>query len=116
MLSEKEKQFMVRWEKVREKERTVSEKIRNGLPMAVIFSLPILLFIFSVRIFLPDWYTKISNTGSGTFVAIIIALLLCILFFAYFRMQYKWEMNEQLYTELKNKENRDTFKDISTTN
>ena len=116
MLSEKEKQFITHWEKVRERENRVSDKIRNGLPMAVIFSLPVLLFIFSVRIFLPDWYTKISNTSSGTFVAIIIALLLCILFFAYFRMQYKWEMNEQLYTELKNKENRDIFKDISTIN
>ena len=34
---------------------------------------------------------------------IVIAVIICMLFFSYFRMQYKWEMNEQLYQELKKK-------------
>ena len=34
---------------------------------------------------------------------IVIAVIVCIVFFSYFRMQYKWEMNEQHYLELKNK-------------
>jgi hypothetical protein len=33
-------------------------------------------------------------------------MCLVIVFYAYFRMQYKWEMNEQLYKELKCKENK----------
>ncbi|MBL0182885.1 MAG: hypothetical protein IPP96_11580 [Chitinophagaceae bacterium] len=78
-------------------------KLLNGLPMAVLFSLPVLLLLFVIQFFFPDWYTKISNTSSGTFVTIIIALFISILFFAYFRMHYKWEMNEQIYRELKSK-------------
>lgn len=103
MLSDKEEQFIVYWETVRENENKPLVKIKNGLPMAVIFCLPVLLFIFSVRIFLPDWYAKISNASSGTIVIIVIAVFLCVLFYAYFRMHYKWEMNEQHYRELQHK-------------
>ncbi len=106
MLSEKEKQFIEYWEREREKQNTIASKILNGLPMAVLFSLPILLIIFVIHIFFPDWYTKISNTSTGTFITIIIAVFGCILFFSYFRMHYKWELNEQAYRELKSKENK----------
>ncbi len=106
MLSDKDKQFVVYWEREREKQNSVWGKLINGLPMAVLFSLPIILFIFAVYIFFPDWYTKISDTTPGSFITIVIAVFLCILFFSYFRMHYKWEMNEQLYRELKTKENK----------
>jgi len=36
----------------------------------------------------------------------VIAMACVVLFYSYFRMQYKWEMNEQLYKELKSKENK----------
>jgi len=106
MLNEKEKQFIVYWEVEREKQNTVLQKILNGLPMAAIFSLPILLFVFAIYLFLPEWYTKVSNTSSGSFLTIIIAVFLCMIFFSYFRMNYKREMNEQLYRELKSKEKK----------
>lgn len=103
MLSEKDKQFIMYWEQEREKLNTFSSKLLNGLPVAVLFSLPVILLLFAVYLFFPEWYTKISGISAGTFITIVIALFICILFFAYFRMQYKWEMNEQLYRELKSK-------------
>ena len=106
MLTEKDKQFIKRWEAVREKESSTRAKLMNGLPMAVLFSLPILFFIALVYFFFPDWYTKVSNRLSGSLVTIVIAIVGCIIFFAYFRMHYKWEMNDQLYQELKIKENK----------
>jgi len=106
MLSEKDRKFILHWETVREKEGSVSSKLVNGLPMALIFSLPVILFILAVYIFFPEWYTKISNTSQGTFITIVIAVFLCVIFFSYFRMHYKWEMNEQLYQELKSKEKK----------
>lgn len=106
MLSDKEKQFIIYWEREREKRNSVLGKLLNGLPMAILFSLPVVLFLFAVYIFFPDWYTKISDTSPGSFIAIIMAVFICILFFSYFRMHYKWEMNEQHYQELKNKENK----------
>ena len=106
MLSEKDQEFIIHWEKVRMKESSALRKLMSGLPMAIIFSLPILLLVLVVYIFFPEWYTKISSTSQGTFTTIVIAVFLCIIFFSYFRMHYKWEMNEQLYEELKSKQKK----------
>lgn len=103
MITEKDRQFIVYWEQERDKLSSVRSKLLTGLPMAIMFSLPVILLVFTVRIFLPEWYTRISNTSTGTFITIVLALFICILFFAYFRMHYKWEMNEQLYRELKSR-------------
>jgi cbb3-type cytochrome oxidase subunit 3 len=55
--------------------------------------------------FFPEWYSKISNIRStSSFLIVMLAVFIATIFFAYFRMQFKWEMNEQLYRELKNKE------------
>lgn len=104
MLSDQEIKFLSYWEQNRDRENTFSRKLIGGLPMALIFSLPIVLSIVVVRLFLPEWYTKISKTSSGTFITIIFAMIIVALFYSFFRMQYKWEMNEQLYQELKSKE------------
>jgi uncharacterized protein YacL len=106
MLTEKEQQFLRYWESDRELRSKFTHKLISGLPMATMFALPILLFVGMVYVFLPDWYAKVSATQSGSFVMVVIAVLICILFFAYFRMHFKWEMNEQLYKELKQKEQR----------
>lgn len=102
MLSEKQNNFILYWESVREKESNFARKLSGGLPMAMIFGLPIILSVVVVYLFFPDWYMKISNTTSGSFVVIVVAVIIAILFFSYFRMHFKWEMNEQLYLELKN--------------
>ena len=104
MLSEKEIKFLQYWEQNRERENTVKRKLTGGMPMAFIFSMPVVLSIVVVRLFLPEWYTKISKTTPGTFITIIFAMIIVALFYSFFRMQYKWEMNEQLYQELKAKE------------
>lgn len=108
MLSEKQKNFILYWESVREKENNFGRKLSGGLPMALIFGLPIILLVVVVYLFFPDWYMKISNTTSGTFVVIIIAVMIAIFFFSYFRMHFKWEMNEQLYLELKHMRSKET--------
>ncbi len=105
MLSEKDKKFITHWEKERERQKTIPAKLLAGLPMAILFCMPILLFITAVYFFLPEWYTRVSNSLAGSMATIVIALIICMLFFSYFRMQYKWEMNEQLFRELKHKEN-----------
>ncbi|MBL0146413.1 MAG: hypothetical protein IPP48_12375 [Chitinophagaceae bacterium] len=103
MITEKEKQFIIYWEKVRAQRAQFGNKLLSGLPMATLFSLPILLSVAVVYLFFPEWYTKVSNIPKTVFITVIIAVLISMLFFAYFRMHYKWEMNEQLYKELKHK-------------
>ncbi len=104
MLTEKDLKFMEHWEKVREKESSFASKMTRGLPMAMVFGLPILFSVALVYFLSPEWYTKISQRLNSGTVTILLAVFLSILFFAYFRMHFKWEMNEQLYLELKNKQ------------
>ena len=106
MITEKDKAFLRYWEQNRDFENTFKRKLSGGLPMAILFGLPIILLIVVIRIFLPDWYMKISSTSSGMFFTAVVAMIVVVLFYAYFRMQYKWEMNEQLYKEIKSKQNK----------
>jgi hypothetical protein len=106
MISEKEIEFLRYWEHNRETENSFASKLVKGLPMALLFGLPIVLFVVVVRLFIPDWFMKISQTSPGMFITVIIAMLVVVLFYSFFRMQHKWEMNEQLYKELKAKENK----------
>jgi glucan phosphoethanolaminetransferase (alkaline phosphatase superfamily) len=106
MLSEKEQAFMANWERIRERESRGMWKLLSGLPMACLFCLPIILLVILVYNYLPEWYTKISTTSPDIFITVLVALFICVLFFSYFRMHYKWEMNEQLYRELKARRNR----------
>lgn len=107
MLSSKELKFLEYWEKNRDTEGTFARKLIGGLPMAIIFCTPILFFLAAVYFFLPDWYAKISNTSMETFVVVVIAVCIAIIFYAYFRMHFRWEMNEQLFMELKFKQKKE---------
>ena len=106
MLNEKEKQFLEYWESNREEQAAFSSKLLRGFPMALLFSLPIILSVVVVKLFFPEWYTKLSKTTPGMFVTVIFAVILITLFYAVFRMQSKWEHNEEVYKHLKSKENK----------
>jgi hypothetical protein len=103
MLTEKEMKFIENWEQVRVEYSSFKSKMIRGLPMAMIFSFPILFSLAAVYFLSPEWYTKVSQKASGSISPIIISVLFCVPFFSFFRMHFKWEMNEQLYQELKNK-------------
>lgn len=101
---------MAYWEKEKESRNTFLSKLTGGMPVAALFSVPILLFVTVVYLFFPEWYTKISSRLPGSIFTIVVAVIICMVFFSYFRMQYKWEMNEQLYQELKQKSHNTTEK------
>lgn len=123
MLLEKEKQFILHWQKVRETEGTFRHKLLSGLPMAILFGLPIILLMVVVKIFIPNWYMKAEKKETGImvpewtqsfakvtiadFIVVVIAVMIAVLFYAYFRKHFKWEMNEQLFKELKYKEKKE---------
>ena len=107
MLTQKDLSFIDYWEKEREAQSSFTSKLLGGLPMATMFGLPIILFILVVYLWFPDWYMKISGTSAGSFIMVVVAVFISIIFFAYFRMHFKWEMNEQLYTELKIKQQKE---------
>ena len=106
MLTDDETRFLAFWEKNKDLHSSFVSKLLRGLPMACLFGLPILLLLACVYIFLPEWYTKISKTSPETFLIVTIAVFIAVFFYAFIRMHFKWEMNEQLYKELKYKEKK----------
>lgn len=106
MFSKEESEFMQHWEQVREKQSQFTSKLLSGLPMAMLFGLPILLSLVAVYYLSPEWYTKVSQAASGVLTTLVVAVFITILFFSYFRMHFRWEMNEQLYRELKSRDSK----------
>lgn len=104
MLLPEEEDFLIYWETNRADFSKPMSKLLRGLPMAIVFGVPILVSIAVVYFLFPDWYTKISKANAQTFIVISLAVILAIVFYAFTRMHFKWEMNEQLYLELKQKQ------------
>lgn len=104
MLSEKDRAFMAHWELVRERESGFLRKLLSGLPMALLFALPVLLTVVAVKMFLPEYETRISKVPVSAYVIVVMAVLLIALFYAYFRMHHRWEENEQYYKLLKQRQ------------
>jgi predicted neutral ceramidase superfamily lipid hydrolase len=106
MLTNKEEDFIKLWDKIRLIEKQPIRKLMGGLPTAMLFGLPIVLSVMVVYIFSPVWFAKMSKVSPGVFVTMFIAVLLSIFFFAFIKMHFRWENNEQLYHELKYKQNK----------
>lgn len=95
---------MVHWEQVRLREAGFMRKLLSGLPMALIFALPVLLLVLVVKMYLPDYETRISKVPASAYVVVVMAVMGITLFYAYFRMHHRWEENEELYKMLKHKQ------------
>jgi hypothetical protein len=106
MLTKDEEKFFAFWEENRELHATAKSKLLRGLPFAGLFGLPILLFIVVIYIFFPEWYLKISKTSPESYLVVFIAVIIFVIFFAFVRMHFKWEMNEQAYKEMKQVKNK----------
>jgi pilus assembly protein TadC len=102
MLTKDEKLFMEYWEKNRDRDKKFIRQLAMGLPIGLIFSLPILLAVI-----FDDWYKNMIYISSSQLIVIIIGVFFIAVFFAVFRNRFKWENNEQLYKELKFKERQD---------
>jgi len=110
MLTKEEQDFVDYWGHARERESGFMIKLLRGLPVAVIFTAPIILSIVLVYLFSPNWYTKISPHVADAVPTTLVAFVIIVVFFSYFRMHFKWEQKEQLYKALKQKLEDDAAK------
>lgn len=105
MMSTDEKDFIIYWEANRLRQKSTVKQWLVGLPLGMLFGIPIIINFFS------GWYkradmelnSRLSNHGFNPLV-LIIALLLIVSFIAIFSKRHRWEMNEQKYLELKSRE------------
>lgn len=124
MLSEKDEAFIKRWEAVRIHESSFKHKLLSGMPMALVFALPVLILFLVVKVFFPSWFATATHRkteivvpeltehhmglSAGDVIMAVVAVIALTFFFSYFRMHYKWENNEQLYRELLYKQKKQT--------
>ena len=101
MLTKEEQDFIIYWEGHRDKENTFKNKMIYGGPWGLIFALPIL-----IAVIFHDWYKRMIPISKTQIVLISICVAGIAFFYAYFRQQMRWENNEQLYKELKIKEQK----------
>lgn len=96
MLSQQEKEFITWWEANSKREKKWLTQLSIGLPLGLAFGFPILLSVM-----FRGWYKNMPYVSGSQLTVILIAVLLIIVFYAIFRMRFKWELNEQRYNELK---------------
>jgi cbb3-type cytochrome oxidase subunit 3 len=102
MLTKDELLFIEYWEKNRDKENLILRQLTMGLPMGLVFALPVLVVVI-----FHGWYKNMIYISDSQMIVIIITVLFVAIFFSIFRGKFKWEQNEQLYKELKFKQKKD---------
>lgn len=103
MLSEDDRLFLQYWSANREKEKRSFRQLLIGLPLGLIFALPILIN------FLSGWYKRAAMIRNSSFnpTVLLIAIAIIACFFAIFNKKHQWDMREQRYKELKIKEEKE---------
>lgn len=106
-MEERERLFVEYWEKKRLKEKDPVFQLLTGLPIGLLFSLPIMFILFTGR----WWYKRadmIANSRMNPWV-LSIAVFLIAVFVAILYKRHQWEMKEQQYKEIMSR-NRDALK------
>ena len=105
MLTEDEKRFVKYWEENRLREKSWQYQLLTGLPLGLLFSLPIIVLVLTAKL----WYKRAEMQANAMVnpVVLIIAVLVIAFFMAYFYKNHRWEMKEQLYQALKAREAQD---------
>ncbi len=107
MLTNDEKLFIEYWEKNRDKEKRFFRQLAYESPWGLVFALPVLVVVI-----FHDWYKNMIPISRTQIILIIITVLAIAVFYAVFRMKFKWDNNEQFYKELKFKEKKNDVADL----
>ncbi|MFT3824452.1 MAG: hypothetical protein QM731_11050 [Chitinophagaceae bacterium] len=104
MLSEREKKFVEYWEANRLREKQLLPQLLFGIPMGLLFALPILIILFTGKL----WYTRADMAAhSVSPYVMVVAVLIIAVFIAIFYKRHQWDMKEQQYLELKAREEKE---------
>ncbi len=101
MITDQEQLFINYWEANRDREKKGLYQLAIGLPLGLVFAFPVLLSVL-----FHDWYKSMVFISGSQITVILITVLGIAVFFALFRMKFKWEENEQRYKELKFKQSK----------
>lgn len=97
--TEEEKKFIAYWEKNRLKQKRLTNQLMYGLPIGIIFSVPIIVNFLLGKF----WYKRADAVGISQFSpsVLLIAVLLISVFVALLNRRIRWEKMEHQYLSLK---------------
>jgi hypothetical protein len=114
MLTENEKGFVEWWSENRLKEKKTLKQWLMGIPLGLLFAIPIVINFFS------GWFKRADMQLNGQLsshefspLVLLLALVLIVSFVAIFSKRYKWDQNEQRYLELKARSESDDKRDAA---
>ena len=99
---------MAWWELNRDKQKKLVRQWFVGLPIGLIFVIPIIINLSS------GWYKRADmevNNQQLNPIVLLVAMIVIISFVAVFYKRHQWDMDEQRYKEMKAKEEREGDKD-----
>jgi hypothetical protein len=97
MLTPEEEAFLRYWEKNRSRQKKVFRQFLVGIPIGLLFVIPIVINFSS------GWYKRAdmeANSPDFNPAVLLVALLLIVGFTAIFYQRHKWDQYEQRYQEL----------------
>jgi hypothetical protein len=103
-ITEEERKFLDYWAVQRNKERKLLSQLMFGLPIGILFSVPLLINFFLGKF----WYKRADAVGISQFspTVLVVAVLLITVFVALLNRRFRWEKLEQQYLEIKAKEKK----------
>jgi hypothetical protein len=103
-ITEEERKFLDYWTVQRNKERKLLTQLMFGLPIGILFSVPLLINFFLGKF----WYKRADAVGISQFspTVLVVAVLLITVFVALLNRRFRWEKLEQQYLEIKAKEKK----------
>lgn len=103
MLTKEEKDFLIYWEKNREREKKVSRQLLTGLPLGLLLAVAIVACLSL------GWYERADMVARSSLnpIVLLMGLIALIAFVAIFYKKYQWEMKEQHYLEILAKKRKD---------
>jgi hypothetical protein len=104
MLNKEEEAFVNYWKANRERQKKTFRQFLLGIPLALLFAIPIGLNFFS------GWYKRATMISNGTEFnpgILLLALILIVIFVAIFSRKFRWDQYEQRYRELLAREDRE---------
>lgn len=106
MLDPKEKLFVDYWEQHRLKEKQFAYQVLTGIPVGLLFALPIVFLLFTSRY----WFKRADIVANSELspVVLIACVIIIAVFFGVIRKRHQWEMKEQQYKELKARESQNS--------
>jgi cation transporter-like permease len=101
-LSADEKKFLAYGEANRLREKRLTTQLMYGLPMGILFAVPIIVNFLMGRF----WYKRADAVGMSQFspTVLVVAVLLIAVFIALINRRFRWEKLEQQYLEIQSRE------------